>query len=133
MFLHPAYILFEGYVGLPGKRLNTGLPWLDSVLCGLREGGQDGGRDTGRERAKEGGREGEINNIGVNHPAIVREIPHFGLFPAFPHFARTSRIFCFISKYQKSLKIAIIFTVRRHFVGKSSAKTAMIASPSYLT
>ena len=24
--------------------------------------------------------------IGVNRPAIVREIPHFGLFPAFPHF-----------------------------------------------
>ena len=24
--------------------------------------------------------------IGVNHPAIVREIPHFSLFPAFPHF-----------------------------------------------
>ena len=67
--------------------------------------------------------------IGVNHPAIVREIPHFGLFPAFcenvPHF-------CFISKYKKSLKIAIMFTIRRHFVGNSSAKTAMIASPSYL-
>ena len=25
-------------------------------------------------------------SIGVNHPAIVREIPHFSLFPAFPHF-----------------------------------------------
>ena len=24
--------------------------------------------------------------IGVNRPAIVREIPHFGLIPAFPHF-----------------------------------------------
>ena len=24
--------------------------------------------------------------IGVNRPAIVREIPHFCLFPAFPHF-----------------------------------------------
>ena len=24
--------------------------------------------------------------IGVTRPAIVREIPHFGLFPAFPHF-----------------------------------------------
>ena len=24
--------------------------------------------------------------IGVNRPAIVRKIPHFGLFPAFPHF-----------------------------------------------
>ena len=27
-----------------------------------------------------------MENIGVNHPAIVREIPHFSLFPAFPHF-----------------------------------------------
>ena len=26
--------------------------------------------------------------IGVNRPAIVREIPHFGLFPAFPHFCQ---------------------------------------------
>ena len=25
----------------------------------------------------------ELNSIGVNHPAIVREIPHFSLFPAF--------------------------------------------------
>ena len=24
--------------------------------------------------------------IGVNHPAIVREILHFDIFPAFPHF-----------------------------------------------
>ena len=24
--------------------------------------------------------------IGDNRPAIVREIPHFGIFPAFPHF-----------------------------------------------
>ena len=28
------------------------------------------------------------NCIGVNRPAIVREIPHFGLFPAFPHFCQ---------------------------------------------
>ena len=34
--------------------------------------------------------------IGVNRPAIVREIPHFGLIPAF--FPRTSRISGFISK-----------------------------------
>ena len=27
------------------------------------------------------------NDIGVNRPAIVREIPHFGLFPAFPQFS----------------------------------------------
>ena len=29
-----------------------------------------------------------IECIGVNRPAIVREIPHFGLFPAFPHFCQ---------------------------------------------
>ena len=28
------------------------------------------------------------DSIGVNHPAIVREIPHFGFFPAFPHFCQ---------------------------------------------
>ena len=27
-----------------------------------------------------------MHTIGVNRCAIVREIPHFGLFPAFPHF-----------------------------------------------
>ena len=27
-------------------------------------------------------------DIGVNRPAIVREIPHFCLFPAFPHFCK---------------------------------------------
>ena len=33
------------------------------------------------------GRDGdEEASIGVNRPAIVREIPHFGFFPAFPHF-----------------------------------------------
>ena len=32
---------------------------------------------------------------------------------------------------KKSLKIAIIFDVRRHFVRKSSAKTAMTALPIY--
>ena len=26
--------------------------------------------------------------IGVNRPAIVREIPQFGIFPAFPHFCQ---------------------------------------------
>ncbi len=24
-----------------------------------------------------------VNDIGVNHPVIVREIPHFDVFPAF--------------------------------------------------
>ena len=36
--------------------------------------------------------------VGVNRPPIVREIPHFSLFPAFPHFFRMSRISGFISK-----------------------------------
>ncbi len=27
-----------------------------------------------------------VIHIGVNRPAIVREIPHFGIIPAFPHF-----------------------------------------------
>ena len=66
--------------------------------------------------------------IGVNRPAIVREIPHFGLFPAFPHFCENVPLFWLYSKYQK---IAIIFAVRRHFVRKSSAETSIIASPSH--
>ena len=37
-----------------------------------------------------------IGHLGVNHPAIVREIPHFGFFSRI--FARTSRISGFISK-----------------------------------
>ena len=45
-------------------------------------------------------------------------------------FARTSRISGFISKQQKSVKIAIILGARRHLVRKSSAKTSVIASPS---
>ena len=34
------------------------------------------------------GSEGLVMSIGVNRPAIVREIPHFGLLPAFPHFCQ---------------------------------------------
>ena len=30
----------------------------------------------------------QLEIIGVNRPAIVREIQHFGLFPAFPHFCK---------------------------------------------
>ena len=30
----------------------------------------------------------EVILIGVNHPTIVRETPHFDLFPAFPHFCQ---------------------------------------------
>ena len=45
--------------------------------------------------------------------------PAFGLISRI--FQRTSRISGFISKYQKSLKIALILAVRRHFVRKISA------------
>ena len=31
---------------------------------------------------------GAVIPIGVNRPAIVREIPHVGFFPAFPHFCK---------------------------------------------
>ena len=30
----------------------------------------------------------QLYNVGVNRPATVREIPHFVLFPAFPHILR---------------------------------------------
>ena len=63
--------------------------------------------------------------------AIVRVIPHFGLFPAFPHFCRNVPHFWL---YFEITKIALnrnIFAVRRHLVRKSCAKTSVIASPSY--
>ena len=33
------------------------------------------------------------DHIGVNRPAIVREIPHFGLFPAFLPESETRKVF----------------------------------------
>ena len=69
--------------------------------------------------------------IGVNRSAIVREIPHFGLIPAFTHFFQNVPHFCFFFEVKKSLKIAIVLAVRSYFVRKSSAKTSVIASPSY--
>ena len=68
-------------------------------------------------------------SIGVNRPAIVREIPHFGLFPAFPHFCENVPHFWLYFEVKKSMKIAIILAARRHFVRKSSEKTSMIALP----
>ena len=65
------------------------------------------------------GREG----IGVNRPAIVREIPHFCLFPAFPHFCQNVPHFWLYFEIIKIAEIAIILAVRRHFVRQSSAKT----------
>ena len=48
-------------------------------------------------------------------------------------FARTSRISGFISKQRKPLqKIKILLAVWTHFVRNCSAKTSLIASPSYL-
>ena len=43
-------------------------------------------------------------NIGVNHPAIVWEIPHFGVFPAFPHFSENVPHFCLYFQKQISGK-----------------------------
>ena len=94
--------------------------------------------------------------IGVNRPAIVREIPQFCLFPAFPHFCENvphfwlyfeitkisenrnnfTRTDTFCSKKLKKNTTKIAenrnkFHCRRHFVRKSSAKTPMIASHSH--
>ena len=66
-----------------------------------------------------------IGGIGVNRTAIMREIPHFGLFPAcIPAFLPEHPAFLhgFISKLQKSLKIAIIFTVGDIFFEKALPK-----------
>ena len=46
--------------------------------------------------------------IGVNRPAIVWEIPHFGLFPAF---LPERPAFLALFQIKKSLKIAIIVNV----------------------
>ena len=57
--------------------------------------------------------------IGVNHPAIVREIPHFDFLPAF--LQKTSRIFGFrqtiSGKKSNSLNIPIIFSATKMFCG----------------
>ena len=66
--------------------------------------------------------------ISVNRPAIVREIQHFGLFPAFlpehPAFLALFRI-------TKIAENRNNFKLWRHFVRKSSAKTAVLASHTY--
>ena len=69
------------------------------------------------------------SHLGVNRPANRAGNPAFGLTSCI--FARTSSISGFISKLQKSLKIATILAVRRHFVRKSSEKTSLLASHSY--
>ena len=69
--------------------------------------------------------------IGVNRPAIVREIPHFGIFPAFPHFCENIPHFWLYFEMSQIAENYSNFHCRRHFVRKSSAKTSIIASPSY--
>ena len=41
------------------------------------------------------------NDLGVNSPALVREIPHFGLFPAFLHFCQNVAHFWLYFKITK--------------------------------
>ena len=67
--------------------------------------------------------------LGVNRPAIVREIPHFGLFPAFPHFCQNVPHFWLYFEMTKIAENHNNFHCRRHFIRKSSAKTSMIPSP----
>ena len=51
--------------------------------------------------------------IDVNHPAIVREIPHFDVFPAFPHFSQNVPHFWLYFEKQIFLQIVIIFGARK--------------------
>ena len=71
--------------------------------------------------------------IGVNRPAFVREIPHFGLFPAFPHFCENVPHFWLYFETTKIAEYGINFSCRPTgiFCSKISAKTSKIASPSY--
>ena len=58
---------------------------------------------------------GEMNIIGVNHPAIVREIPHFYVFPAFPHFSQNvPHVWLYFEKLI-FLQIVIMFGARKEF------------------
>ena len=58
--------------------------------------------------------------IGVNHPAIVREIPHFDVFPAFPHFSQNvPHIWLYFEK-QIFLQIVIILAPERNVVRNGS-------------
>ena len=51
--------------------------------------------------------------IGVNHPAIVREILHFYVFPAFPHFSENVPHFWLYFEKQIVLIIVIILGARK--------------------
>ena len=60
------------------------------------------------------------NVIGVNHPAIVREIPHFYVFPAFLHFSQNVPHFWLYFEKQIFLQIVIILAPERNFVRNGS-------------
>ena len=70
--------------------------------------------------------------IGVNRPAIVREIPYFGFFPAFPHFCKNVPHFWLYFETTKIVENRNNLVARRHLglVRKRSAQTSMIAAPS---
>ena len=51
--------------------------------------------------------------IGINHPAIVREIPHFYVFPAFPHFFQNIPHFWLYFEKQIFLQVVIIVGARK--------------------
>ena len=54
-----------------------------------------------------------VVTIGVNHPAIVREIPHFDEFPAFPHFFQNVPHFWLYFEKKIFLLIVIIVGARK--------------------
>ena len=72
-----------------------------------------------------------ILSIGVNRPAIVREIPHFGLFPAFPHFCENVPHFWLYFEITKIAKNRNNLSCTETFCSKSSAKASIIVSPSH--
>ena len=69
--------------------------------------------------------------IGVNHPAIVREIPHFCLFPAFPHFCENVPHFWLYFEITKIAKNRNNLSCTETFCSKTFAKTSIIVSPSH--
>ena len=70
--------------------------------------------------------------IGVNRPAIVREIPHFGLLPAFPHFCENVPHFWLYFETTKFAENRNNCSCTETFCSKIFAKTSMIASPCFI-
>ena len=54
-----------------------------------------------------------LHLIGVNHPAIVWEIPHYDVFLAFPHFSENVPHFWLYFEKQIFLIIGIILGARK--------------------